>query len=146
MPTHWILRVGNGDDFSNGRPDGVWGVEPKWRTFIETASHGDTLWFIRTKEKGAGNLVGMGKFLRVHRPDPQPLIPVERDAEYYGWNKFTVLVYYDNFYDCGNTTLTLQVATQTSISKGEDKHTLYPGGLSMLENSIKMFANITYGT
>ena len=138
MPTDWILRVKGGINFERGRPDGVWGIKQRERSFISGAQDGDTLWFVGKHQK----LLGMGKFRRIYRPELQPLLPIDRDAEYYGFGDFNVLVYYDEFYDCRKTNLKLLITGQCSIRTGQQKNTSFPGGLRKLGDSIKMFANI----
>jgi predicted RNA-binding protein len=46
---HYILRVGDGENFINGFAKHLWAVKDSHKSFLEKVKQGDKLWFIRSK-------------------------------------------------------------------------------------------------
>ena len=46
---HWLLRVGDGQNFINSSDKKIWGVKSKGhKSFLTKIQEGDILWFIKT--------------------------------------------------------------------------------------------------
>jgi hypothetical protein len=52
--THWLLRIGNGDNFKNSSKFNIWGVQhtTSVKNFESLVQEGDILWFIVSKNNG----------------------------------------------------------------------------------------------
>jgi hypothetical protein len=59
---HFILQVGDGENFVKGNPRCLWYIKLRFKTFIEKAKEGDKLWFIKKQASGDLNL---GKIIAV---------------------------------------------------------------------------------
>ena len=54
-PTHFLLRIGDGQHFKNSSSKSIWGINSKnsfGKWFIRTAKEGDLLWFVTGKSNG----------------------------------------------------------------------------------------------
>lgn len=70
MPNHYIIRVGDGNNFKSSSPVGIWGIRSKYRTFLKNVKEGDILWFIINKRKGAthnGKIIAMATYLSTNK-------------------------------------------------------------------------------
>lgn len=53
--THWIIRIGDGENFWRSQPFMTWGIESRNVTqtrFIQSAVAGDVLWFVTNRSRG----------------------------------------------------------------------------------------------
>jgi len=67
---HWILRVGDGENFVKGNPRSLWyvndGSKYKTKTFLANVQPGDKLWFIRSKQSEdlqLGKVIAVAEFV-----------------------------------------------------------------------------------
>jgi len=55
MTTHWLLRVGDGNNLYNSVGHGIWGIQSTTtfgKNFIKEVKNGDKLWFIKSQSNG----------------------------------------------------------------------------------------------
>jgi len=55
MTTHWLLRVGDGDNFINSSKYKIWGINATsslGKYFIKNIKEADILWFVKSKSHG----------------------------------------------------------------------------------------------
>ena len=52
MLKHYILRVGDGNNFKNSSNVSIWAVNSRHKSFITKVKEGDKLWFVKNKEEG----------------------------------------------------------------------------------------------
>ena len=65
IDNHYILRVGNGENFKNGSTRHLWAVKDSHKSFLENVKQGDKLWFIRSKtpeDTHSGKIIAVAKF------------------------------------------------------------------------------------
>jgi hypothetical protein len=67
---HWILRVGDGENFVKGNPRSLWyvndGPKYKTKTFLANVQPGDKLWFLQNKldkELPNGHVIAVAEFV-----------------------------------------------------------------------------------
>lgn len=60
---HWLLRIGNGNNFKNSSKFNIWGVKQTTNTkfFEKIAKPGDILWFIVSKNNGQS--IGFAEYI-----------------------------------------------------------------------------------
>lgn len=125
MTTHWILRVGNGENFINSSKYKIWGIQtltsPHGKNFIKNVKVGDILWFV--KNKSQGKIIAVATFCYYNNRDFGPLIDISMTNEELGWlNDETnwisnIEIHYNNLYGLNNCELLTNIKGPTTIRK-----------------------------
>ena len=121
---HWLLRVGDGQNFINSSDKKIWGVNSKrHKLFLEKIQEGDLLWFIKNKSKG--KIIAMAKFKSYNKRIFGPLVNLSLTNEELGWDDSTtnfisdIEIHYDNLYNLNNCNLLTELKGITSVRKYE---------------------------
>jgi hypothetical protein len=64
LRTHWLLRIGNGNNFKNSSKFNIWGITETTNSkhFKKLVKKGDILWFIISKE-GKGQAIAFAEYV-----------------------------------------------------------------------------------
>lgn len=102
---HWIIRVGNGENFKNSRYS-FWGVKKgigkgNIKTIVKKMRENDVLWFLTSKKFG-GKMIGLAEYDKFYDKDDEPLIKVNTYSnEEQNWNGsdvWSIQINYKNLY------------------------------------------------
>ena len=122
MEKHYILRVGNGNNFINSSDKFVWAINSKYKTFLKTVKPGDKLWFVRKKEKKDteyGKIIAVANFVSKNQREPGPLLAITPTNEELGWDKkgddCDIEIKYNNLYNLTECNLFIGKHIQTTI-------------------------------
>jgi len=88
MATHWLLRVGNGQDFIRSSSLLTWGFDSSskhGKPFLAHALPGDILWFVKSESKGL--LLAVATLESIKRREVGPLVAVTATNEELGWTR-----------------------------------------------------------
>jgi hypothetical protein len=88
MAIHWLLRVGNGEDFIRSSSKLTWGFHsssPSGKTFLANVTPGDVLWFVKSESKGL--LMAVARLDAIKPREVGPLIAVTATNEELGWTR-----------------------------------------------------------
>ena len=103
-PTHWLLRVGDGEHFVASQSRKIWGICSKdaWnKSFVRRVREGDVLWFIQSNT--GGKVMGVATYSHHQARVLGPLIALTATNEELGWTKthgaWDTEVHYTNLYD-----------------------------------------------
>ena len=107
-PTHWLIRVGNGKNFWNSAPRGIWGINSenysRTKYFKKNAKNGDILWFIQ--QNTDGQAVAVATFTKTCARELGPLISLTLSDEELYWKReknqekgWDTEVHYEKLYD-----------------------------------------------
>jgi hypothetical protein len=120
-PTHWLLRVGNGRNFSNGQPFKLWGMDTKNKgcvpNFLREVRPGDKLWFVQSESKG--KVVGVATFVRHCPRELGPLVAVSRTNDDLKWTGYEgdTEVHYTDLYDVSACDIMTKIKSPLVVRK-----------------------------
>ena len=104
MRNHWLLRIGNGENFKNSSKYNIWGINSKSsKNFLSLVKEDDILWFV--KNKSNGRIFAMAQFKSYNKRVLGPLINMSMTNEELGWNDPTtnwivdIEIHYNNLYN-----------------------------------------------
>jgi hypothetical protein len=124
MITHWILRVGDGNNFRASSSRGIWGVKsknkngkPMNRKFITHAKPGDVLWFV---QNGCGSkIIAVATLTSLEERVLGPILALTPTNEELGWTGdgavSDIQVNYTTLYDLSECELNSGITGQASI-------------------------------
>ena len=122
MQNHYILRVGDGNNFINSSNISIWGVKSKNKTFLKKVKEGDKLWFVKNKEKGDiyyGKIIAVADFVSKNERIIGPLIEITPTDDELGWDDkglfCDVEIHYNNLYNLTDCNLFTGQKNQTTI-------------------------------
>ena len=125
-PTHFLLRIGDGQHFKNSSQKSIWGINSntsfgKW--FINTAKEGDLLWFVTGKSNG--QTVAVATFKGTKTRNIGPLITISLTNEELGWTEtdgvWDTEIYYSDLYNITQCNLFSEIKGAASIRLYNDK-------------------------
>ena len=99
-PAHWIIRVNDGNNFSNSRFP-FWGVKKHAKGIVKKIKKGDILWF-NTSKKFGGNLIGMAEFIEFHDRNEDILqicTKTNKEQNWKGDEEWDIQINYCNLYN-----------------------------------------------
>ena len=126
--THWLLRVGDGENFINSSVYKIWGVSstsPFGKHFLKNVNHGDILWFIKSNSKG--RVIAAATYRSHNRRDIGPLISTTMDNEELGWTgegpdwTSDVEIHYTELYALDDVGLLTHIKCPSTIRKYSEK-------------------------
>ncbi len=124
MVNHYILRIGDGNNFINSSKYNIWGLSsknPHTMYFLKNVKENDVLWFVKNKSKGA--IIAMAKYKKYEKRINGPLINISYTNEELGWNKINNIDYiieYKDLYNIYNNNLHINLKGQCLIYKYVD--------------------------
>ena len=123
-PTHWLLRVGNGNHYMSSSSKKLWGIDsiPGYgKYFVQTAKEGDLLWFVKT----GGLLIGVATFVCTKKRECGPLISFTLSDEELGWTEregtWDTEVHYKDLYNIEEVGLIPGIKSPLVIRKYSEK-------------------------
>jgi hypothetical protein len=89
---HWLLRIGDGDNFKKSSRKSIWGIDSTSRSgsksFLKNVKEGDILWFVPSKTpSGPEPLVAMATYTTAIKRITGPLIKHSLTNEELGWTE-----------------------------------------------------------
>lgn len=90
MSNHYILRVGDGNNFKNGSNVSIWAVNSRNKSFLKKVKEGDKLWFVKNKEKGDihnGKIIAVADFVSKNERVIGPLIAITPSNDELKWDE-----------------------------------------------------------
>jgi hypothetical protein len=125
-PTHFLLRIGDGNHFKNSSSKSIWGINsdaPCGKWFINTAKEGDLLWFV--KGKSNGQIVAVATFKGIKARSIGPLITISLTNEELGWTEtdgaWDTEIYYSGLYNLTQCNLFSEIKGARPIRLYNDK-------------------------
>lgn len=127
---HWVISIGDGDNFSRSSRYGIWGMNSKSKFvkyFVKNVIPGDILWFKVNKSVSGVvyKLYYMAelKFLPKKR-ELGPLISVSLTNTELGWNggDWDYEIFYDKLYKIDRLNLVLKGLGMSSCLEIHEKH------------------------
>jgi len=122
MTKHHILRVGNGNNFINSSPHGIWAVSSRWKTFLKYVEPGDKIWFVRSKQKGetqTGKIIAVADFVSKNERVVGPLIATTLTSDELGWDEkggfCDIEIHYNNLFNLTDCNLFTGQKGQSTI-------------------------------
>ena len=103
-PTHWLIRVQDGENFRNSRYP-FWGVKRGCgggiKTIVSKINSGDILWFMTSKPHG-GKLIGMAEFTKYYDRADEQLIKIHtysnKEQNWKGADDWAIQIHYTKLY------------------------------------------------
>lgn len=125
QPQHWILRIGNGKNFTTSSKFKTWGIktttDPTAKYFIKTIKKGDILWFV--KQKNQGLVLAVATYEK-HVERELGLVNLTKTDEELGWQFYencNIEIHYSNLRNLSNLELLTCIKSQITIRKYNEK-------------------------
>lgn len=126
MATHWLLRVGNGQDFIRSSSKLTWGFDSSsthGKAFLGNVAPGDLLWFVKSESKGL--LLAVATLDAIKRREVGPLIAVTATNEELGWTRESepsdTEIKYSDLYNVSMCGLHSEIRSPLTIRKYSEK-------------------------
>lgn len=126
MPTHWLLRIGDGIHFKASSSKSIWGITSTYnftKGFLSKAKAGDLLWFV----KGASNgqIVAVATLTYTNKRIIGPIIELTLSNSELGWDKtdgeWDTEVHYKDLYNLTDFQLFSEIKGAAGIRSYNDK-------------------------
>ena len=132
MVKHYILRVGDGNNFINSSNVSIWAVNSRYRSFITNVTEGDKLWFVKNRVEGQifnGKIIAVADFVSKNERIIGPLIAITPTNNELNWDNrggfCDIEIHYNNLYNLSDYELFTGQNNQTTISDYDNiKHNL----------------------
>ena len=125
MATHWLLRVGDGDEFKSASKYTLWGMDshkPVNANFLKQVQPGDLLWFVRNKSNG--KLLGVATYKAHGKRILGPIVDLSKTNEELGWSgdmKINIEIKYKDLYDLEYCDMLTGIKGQTNVRRYNEK-------------------------
>jgi len=104
---HYILRVGDGENFVNGSTRNLWAVKDSHKSFLENVKQADKLWLIRSKTSEdlySGKIIAVADFEYKNERIVGPLVSLTPSNEELKWTgseggDCNIEIHYTNLYN-----------------------------------------------
>ena len=107
-PSHWVFRVGDGQNFWNSSRQRIWGT--KGRTTIKP---GDLMWFVTNKSNG--HAIAVATFVSLTERSYTTM--TNEQLGWTGHGEWKYELHYDNLYDVSHLHLLTNIKGNKSIRK-----------------------------
>lgn len=132
MVKHYILRVGDGNNFINSSNVSIWAVNSRYRSFITNVKEGDKLWFVKNRVEGQifnGKIIAVADFVSKNERIIGPLITLTPTNSELNWDDIggfcAIEIHYNNLYNLSECELFTGQNNQTTICDYDNiKHNL----------------------
>ena len=115
---HWLIRVGDGENFKNSSKHGIWGCKSSTsKTFLKDIAIGDKLWFITNKSQG--QIIAAATFESHNKRILGPLVKLSMSDEELKWanTEFDTEIQYSNLYNLNECKLNINIKSTILITK-----------------------------
>lgn len=144
---HWLLRVGDGENFISSSKYGIWGIQSSSnKHFLKNVKPGDILWFVQSKNQG--KIIAVSTYSSHNLRDIGPLINISLNNEQLGWNErgkdwnnIDVEVNYTQLYGLENCELYTNITGPKTIRKYNEKCKI---NLENEYNHILRYSKVTF--
>ncbi len=126
MAVHWLLRVGNGEDFIRSSSKLTWGFDsssPSGKAFLANVTPGDLLWFVKSESKGL--LMAVATLDAIKRREIGPLVALTATNEELGWTRESepsdMEIKYINMFNVSMCGLHSEILSPLTIRKYSEK-------------------------
>jgi len=141
-PTHWIIRVNDGINFSNSIYP-FWGVKKRYKSYVKKFKPGDILWFMTSKPFG-GKLIGMSEYTGFYDRNDEPLIQINtytnKDQNWVGDEDWVIQIHYTNLYNTSKQEIKACIQHQNAIFNYETYKNKIDGNLYKHYKGFKFYA------
>ena len=104
---HYILRVGDGENFIKGFAKRLWAVRDSHKSFLEKVKPGDKIWLIRSKTSEdlySGKIIAVADFEYKNERIVGPLVSLTPSNEELNWigsegGDCNIEIHYNNLYN-----------------------------------------------
>jgi hypothetical protein len=125
--THWLLRIGDGENFIRSSKYKIWGVSntsSDSKHFIKNVKNGDILWFVQGKSKG--KIMAVATYSSHNIRELGPLVNLSMSNEELGWNggpdwTSEIEIHYINLYNLSDCELLTYIKSPKTIRKYDEK-------------------------
>ena len=118
---HWLLRVGDGQNFINSSDKQIWGIQSKTNNSFLNQIKKDRhiLWFITNKSNG--KILAMTEYKSHNKRELGILINITQSNEELGWSEYEcdTEIHYNNLYNLENCNLLTNLKGMRTIRKYE---------------------------
>lgn len=122
MSKHYILRVGDGNNFKSSSNVSIWAVKSRYKSFLQKVKEGDKLWFIKNKERNDtynGRIIAVANFVSKNERCVGPLISITPNNDELGWDEkggfCDIEIHYNNLFNLTECNLFTGQKNQTTI-------------------------------
>jgi len=125
MNTHWILRIGDGKNFTNSSKYKIWGINSTSSLGKYFVKEGDILWFV--KSKSHGKIFAVATFVSQNKRQIGPLIDISMTNDELGWAGDGVEwtcdteIHYSNLFGLSNCDIFANIKGCATIRKYDEK-------------------------
>lgn len=148
MTTNWLLRVGDGQNFTNSSKYRIWGIQSTTSSnkhFLKNVKLGDRLWFV--KSKSCGKLIAVATYNTHKKRELGPLINISMTNEEFGWSenetkwKADIEIEYSDLYGLTNCDFLTYIKGASTIRKYDEKCRV-----NLIEeyNNIVKYSKVTF--
>lgn len=123
---HWLLRVGDGENFKNSSKFNIWGIKKKWMSYMKDIKKGDILWFVVNKKTSGKNglAIGCAVFNCFKEREIGPLIQISQTDEELGWKgdgEWEVEIHYKELYNIETCNILCDTRNPSSVIKNKQE-------------------------
>ena len=125
-PTHWLLRIGDGDHFTSSSSQNIWGIVSTLTCgmhFLRTVKEGDLLWFIQGKTHGKA--LAVATYVKSKVRETGPLVAFTATNEELGWTKqagtWDTEIHYKDLYNLSTCSLLTEIKSPGVIRTYSEK-------------------------
>jgi hypothetical protein len=122
MPTHWILRIGDGANFVSSSKEHIWGIRTDiacGKYFMKHVQKDDLLWFMKSKTHG--HILAVATFKECKERNIGPLLSFSKTNEELGWtgpeDRWDMEVHYTDLYNISTIDLKIDIRCISSVLK-----------------------------
>ena len=126
IPTHWLLRIGDGIHFNASSSKSIWGITSTYcftKGFLSKAKEGDLLWFVKGASKG--QIVAVATLMHTNKRIIGPIIELTLSNKELGWDKtegeWDTEVHYKDLYNLTDCQLFSEIKGAAGIRSYNDK-------------------------
>ena len=119
---HWILRVGDGENFVKGNPRCLWAVKDSHKSFLENVKQGDKLWFIKSGSNG--QILAVATYCSHTKRQIGELINLSLTNAELGWDdnhNSDTEIHYTDLYNVSDCNLLTHIKGAVTIRKYNEK-------------------------
>jgi hypothetical protein len=144
--THWIIRVGDGENFRNSKYP-FWGIKRgkngNIKSIINKINKGDILWFITSKQYG-GKIIGMSEYCYFYDKLDEPLLQINtttnEEQNWKGEDSWSIEIHYYNLYITEKQNIECCIQCSGNILKYETFKDKIPSNLYKHYENYKFYA------
>ena len=122
MEQHWLLRIGNGQNFINSSNKKIWGISdksPPNKYFLKNVKKGDLLWFITSKSNG--HAIFLASFDKNIKRELGPCLDITYTNNELGWDdmgcKSDIELHYIELYNIKECNIFTNIQSPSVIRK-----------------------------